>query len=386
MRTDVAVIGAGIVGTAVAAELSGARRVLLLEAESQPGYHASSRSVSMFDRAYGNAAVRTLTASSFHALQVLSLRADVPPVLSPRGVMYIARADQLKALHALFEDVRELARDAVCRDEQYARELVPVLRPGLIAACMHEPDAAEIDVATLHASYLARLRAHDGTLALNARVARLRRYQGKWHINAGGQDVTADVLVNAAGAWADEIASMAGGHPLGLVAKRRTVCTVPLEAPHDERRWPFVVDVDQQFYFKQETGRLLVSPADATHVPPGDVYPDELDVATAVDRLEAATILDVRRVMTKWAGLRSFLPDDSPAIGPDASLPGFHWAAGLGGYGIQTAPAVAACTAAALCSGEWPAAVSAAGLLPAALHPARFSASAARAGIDESLH
>lgn len=385
MRTEVAVIGAGIVGTAVAAELSRAYKVLLLEAESQPGYHATSRSVSIFDRAYGNAVVRALTAASFRTLHTLSIRTDLPPVLSPRGVLYVARADQIAALNLLFERVHELAPDTVRQDGHYARQLVPVLRPGLIAACMHEPDAAEIDVATLHGSYLTRLRAHDGTLAVNARVEGLRRHQGKWHINAGGQDVTADVVVNAAGAWADEIACMAGGRPLGLVAKRRTVCTVPLGAPHDAGRWPFVVDVDEQFYFKQETGRLLVSPADATHVPPGDVHPDELDVATAVDRLESATILDVRRVMTKWAGLRSFLPDDSPAVGADASLPGFHWAAGLGGYGIQTAPAVAACTAAALSCSEWPADVSAAGLSPAALNPARFPAGAC-VRMSESSH
>ena len=241
-----------------------------------------------------------------------------------------------------------------------------------MASCAWEPDAMEFDVAALLSALLRQFRARGGRIMLGARVETLEYDCGQWQLRGPDMMISAARVINAAGAWADQIASLAGGEPLGLVPMRRTVCTVPVAEAPAHASWPFVVDIDEDFYFKQEAGRLLLSPADETPVVPGDAWPDDLDVALAVERLEAAGDLVVARVGHRWAGLRSFFSDRSPAIGSDTALPQFFWCAGLGGYEIQTALGAAAYLGAVLRNTALPQELALTGE-EAGLAPARFS-------------
>ena len=339
---DVAVIGGGIGGAAVAAELARDHRVALLEAEQQAGYHSTGRSVAMLDLAYGNAVVQALTVASAEPLRELQEWAGGTPFLRPRGVLYVARPDQESAFAQFHERVRMPGHRVEYHDGSFAHSKGPLLRAGYVTSCAWEPDAMEFDVAALLSALLRQFRARGGRLMLGASVEALQYDGEQWFLRGPHMAISAARIINAAGAWADQIASLAGGEPLGLVPMRRTVCTVPVAAAPAHASWPFVVDIDEDFYFKQEAGRLLLSPADETPAAPGDAWPDDLDVALAVERLEAACDLVVARVGHCWAGLRSFFSDRSPAIGPDTALPQFFWCAGLGGYGIQTALGAAA--------------------------------------------
>ena len=368
---DVAVIGGGIAGAAVAAELALDHRVALLEAEQHPGYHSTGRSVAMLDLAYGNAVVQALTVASVEPLRKLQEWAGGAPFLLPRGVMYVARSDQESAFAQFHERVRMPGHRVEYHHGSFAHSKVPLFRDGYVAFCAWEPDAMEFDVAALLSALLRQFRARGGRVMLSARVEALEYGHGQWQLRCPDMAISAACVINAAGAWADQIASLAGGEPLGLVPMRRTVCTVPVAEAPAQASWPFVVDIDEDFYFKQEAGRLLVSPADETPVAPGDAWPDDLDVALAVERLEAACNLVVGRVGHCWAGLRSFFSDRSPAIGPDAALPQFFWCAGLGGYGIQTALGAAAHLGAVLRRMAPSLELARAGE-PAGLDPARF--------------
>jgi D-arginine dehydrogenase len=367
---DVIVIGGGIAGASVAAELAADRAVALLEAEAQPGYHSTGRSAAVFMPSYGPPVIRALTRASRVFFE--SPPGDIGhPLLHHRGALFIAREDQRPALK------RMAAEQAEVTPVPAPRDAVPLLREDYAAAALHDPHASDLDVAALHQHYLRRLRAAGGTLVSGAPVRALSREARRWQVETPAGTFAAPVVVDAAGAWADVIARLAGVRPLGLVPKRRTAMIVaPPSQPEltaGLERWPLVVDIDEDFYLKPEAGKLLISPADATPTDPGDVQPEELDVAIGVERIERAFALSVRRIERKWAGLRSFLPDGDPAAGfaPDAE--GFFWLAGQGGYGIQSSPALAR-AAAALVRGEaLPEDIRAEGVSEEALSPARSS-------------
>ena len=289
-------------------------------------------------------------------------------------MLRIGRADQLAAVAAFRAPADIAAAVHPVQLPARALELCPILRPEAVAAALLEPDAADIDVDALHQGFLRRLRQRGGVVLTRRRVERLGRRNGLWLAEAGGERFAAPVVVNAAGAWADIVAALAGLAPLGLTPKRRTALLVEPPAGVDPAPWPAVVDIDETFYFKPDAGLLLLSPADETPSEACDAQPEEWDVAVAVDRVEQATSLRVRAVRHRWAGLRTFLADRTPAAGFDPAADGFFWLAGQGGYGIQTAPALAR-MAAALVLGEAPAAdLLAAGVEPAALSPARLRA------------
>jgi len=252
----------------------------------------------------------------------------------------------------------------------------PIIRPDYACAGLIEDDAADVDVDALHQGYLRQLRARGGTLVVNAEVLNLALRPGAWQIETVERTFTAPIVVNAAGAWADTVARMAGTAPLHVQPCRRTAVLVELPAGMSPDAWPMVIDIDETFYFKPDAGLLLVSPADEEPIEPCDVQPEELDIAVAIDRVEQATTLKVRRIRKRWAGLRSFAPDRSPVIGFDSAVPGFFWLAGQGGYGIQTAPA-ASQLAAALIRDQIPPEL--ADIPLAALSPDRL---AARPAID----
>ncbi len=353
MRTelfDVIVIGAGMAGATAAAHLAGTHRVALVEAEESAGYHTTGRSAAIWIRNYGPRDVRLLSLASRAFFESPPPGFAAAPLAAARPVVTLAPAGQAEALAGMIaegEGIEPIAPEAVAA-------MGPPLKPGYAVAAAIERDAFDMDVAGLHQGFLGQLRRAGGVLALRHRAGRIARHDAAWEVEtSGGAIFRAPVLVNAAGAWGDEVAALAGLAPLGLQPKRRTALIVD-PGGHDCTAWPLLADVLHTWYVRPEARRkLLVSPADETDMPPQDVQPDELDVAIAVERMQQALDIPVRRVEHRWAGLRSFLPDRSLAIGEARGAPGFFWMIGQGGYGIQTAPAAGALLA-ALVRGEDP--------------------------------
>ena len=368
---DLIVIGAGMAGAAAAAHLAEQRRVVLLERESQPGYHSTGRSAALFTETYGNPAIRILTGAGrafYEAWQGFTEH----PVLTPRGALMFAAPGEETMLDTAWTDLSALDSRVRRLDAAEVLRMVPVLRPDQVLGAVYEPDAMDIDVHALHQGYLRLLRRRGGRLVADAEVRALGRVDGSWVARTPAGDFAAPVVVDAAGAWADAVAALAGLQPIGLVPKRRTALTIAAPAKHDSTHWPMTGDLAETFYFKPDAGRLLVSPADETPVPPCDAQPEELDVAIAVDRLMRATTIEVSRVERKWAGLRSFVADKTTVCGFDPLADGFFWLAGQGGYGIQTAEAMARCAGSLIERGTLPAEIAAKGLAAEVLSPARF--------------
>jgi D-arginine dehydrogenase len=364
---DIVVIGAGIAGSTCAAALASDHRVALIEAEEFAGYHSTGRSAALWLQNYGPPDVRTLSALSRPFFEHPPAGFAEAPLMAQRTVVFLARADQRAELDALFAEGSGLHEASLAT----VAGLLPALRPDYAAAAAIEADAFDIDVAALHQGFLRQVRARGGMLALQHRAARLERRDGHWHVTTSGDALfRAPIVVNAAGAWGDAVAAMAGLPPLGLSPCRRTAAIID-PSPHDVSRWPMVVDVGHGWYARPEARtRLLVSPADQTPMHAHDVCPDELDIALGIDRMQRALDIEVRRVERSWAGLRTFSPDGSLACGWDKTADGFFWCVGQGGYGIQTSPA-AGMLVADLISGRDPGA--AAGIV-AAIDPGRFAA------------
>jgi len=360
---DCIVIGAGIAGASVAAELAGEQRVLLLERESQPGYHTTGRSAALFTVTYGPPVIRALSRASAPFFEAPASPHLTHPLLEPRGAVFVARADQKASLSRMEE---ELAPHVTPLTGAEIETLVPLLRKGYATGGLRDASAADIDVNGLHQHYLKTFRAAGGVLQTKAKVRGLSKH-GDWQVETPQGTFHAPVVVNAAGAWADVIAELAGLRPTGLTPKRRTALTVAPPEGMIPDRWPMVVDIDEQFYLKADAGKLLISPADATPSPPCDAQPEELDVAICIDRIETAFDLSLRRIESRWAGLRSFVPDGDPVAGYDPEGEGFFWLAGQGGYGIQTAPALARAAAALVRGEEIPGDIAAEGVTAEAL-------------------
>ncbi len=367
---DILVIGAGIAGASAAYELADSARVIVLERENQPGYHTTGRSAAIYTQNYGNREIRILTVASRDFLTNPPDGFVDHPILTQRGALFIARVDQLDHLDAAMKAVIVSSIQRISGAE--AVKINPSLDPEYVAGAIFEPDAQDIDVHSLHSGYLKDLRARGGRVVTNAEVFEISYNDGMWKILTKAGEFCAPIIINAAGAWCDVIAKMAGVRPIGLLPKRRTVVT--FDAPHgvDISSWPLTIDIDEEFYFKPDAGQILASPADETLSPPCDAQPEELDIAIAIDRLMTATNLQVRRINNKWAGLRNFLPDKTPVVGLDGGASGFFWLAGQGGYGIQTAPAIARAVVSLIKTGELPEDLTAAGLKKSDLSPDRL--------------
>ncbi|MGH8289378.1 MAG: NAD(P)/FAD-dependent oxidoreductase [Steroidobacteraceae bacterium] len=345
-QPDILVIGGGIAGASAAAELARTHRVVVLEGEAAPGYHSTGRSAAVFSETYGNRAVRTLTRASRDLFHHPPAQFSPYPLLKRRSWLHVASEAQASALES-FLAMEDVARRVNRIGPPEVLALCPLLKPETAAAGgAYERDAADIDVDALHQGYLRLLRQRGGTVVTDAQVTALARSGGKWLLESTAGAFQAAVVINAAGAWADAVAVLAGIEPMRIQACRRTAVLVELAGEPISDAWPLTIDIEEAYYFKPDAGLLLISPADETPVEPCDVQPEELEVAIAIDRVEKATRARIARVRRKWAGLRSFTPDRSPVIGFDEAAPGFFWLAGQGGYGIQTAPAAAALTAA----------------------------------------
>jgi len=371
---DVIVIGAGIAGASVAYALSRTARVCVVEGEERPGMHATGRSAALFAPTYGGREIRALTRASRAFFD------DPPPgfsehaLLTQRGCLYIARADQRERLRQMVAAIHASGGHVSYVSAPEALARVPLLRPDYLAAAAFDSDATDIDVHALQQGFLRAARLSGTRVVTGIWAKEIGREHGAWVLDLAGERLTAPVLINAAGAWADEVAVTCGARPVGLTPLRRTALVVDPPPGVDVSPWPAVIDADEEFYFKPEAGKLLISPADETPDRPGDAQPQDLDVAVGVDRVEAALAIEVRRVAHSWAGLRTFSADRVPVLGFDPEVPGFFWCAGQGGYGIQTSPAMARAAAALVRNESLPPDVAAEGLTAGDLSPARFAA------------
>lgn len=352
---DVVVVGAGIAGASLAWRLAGRRRVLVLEAESQPGYHSTGRSAAMFMESYGPPAVRALTRASRAFYEAPPDGFADGPLLAPRGALYVATHGQEALMQALHDELAPGCPNLQTLDAAAALARAPCLRADQVVGALFDPDSKDIDAHALHQGFLRGMRSRGGTLATGAALAGARRESTHWTLSlADGQTVRAGTVVNAAGAWADAVASLCGIAPIGLEPRRRSAFTFKAPAGVDVAGWPAVVGVDEGWYFKPDAGRLLGSPANADPTVPHDVRPEELDIAIGIDRIQTVTTLEIRRPESTWAGLRSFVADGELVIGAerdDGRAARFFWLAAQGGYGIQSA-AGASALAAALLLGE----------------------------------
>jgi D-arginine dehydrogenase len=370
---DAVVIGAGIAGATAAAHLAADRRVALIEAEDSAGYHTTGRSVALWFQNFGPPDVRAMTAASRAFFENPPPGFAEAPLMAPRGVMMLAPPGQ----EAMLGEMLDGGSGLRALTPAQARDLVPALRPGYAVAAAIEDDAFDMDVASLLQGFLRQLRRLGGQLALRSRAGRIERRGGAWHVEVtGGAVFSAPIVVNAAGAWGDEVAAQAGLALLGLQPKRRTAALID-PAPWSVAGWPAVGDVAGTWYARAEARtKFVVSPADETPMSPQDIQPDDLDVAIGIDRMQQALDIEVRRVEHARAGLRSFLTDGSFALGWDGSAEGFFWNIGQGGYGIQTSPAAGRLVA-DLVAGRDPGEL---GRILACIDPRRLAAAAVQRG------
>ena len=369
---DFLVIGAGIAAASAGYFLARHGRVMLLEREDQPGYHSTGRSAALYMQGYGTEQVRALTSASRAFLNSPPEGFADHPILARRGALLVARKGDEALLWSEFDKLRSSSATARLLTAKETCELIPVLRPENVIGGLFDPDAADIDVNALHQGFLRGIRRAGGTVACNAEVTQLNFKDGVWSAHAGDVLHRAPIVLNAAGAWADQIAALAGAQPIGLQPCRRSAFM--FAPPHgvSTQDWPLVMSLGHDWYFKPDAGMLLGSPANEDPVQPQDVQAEEFDIALGVHRIEEATTMSVRRPTGIWAGLRSFVADRDLVAGFDPNLRGFFWVAGQGGYGIQTCAAMGEACAALARGRPLPGVLIEHGLTEASLSPKRL--------------
>jgi D-arginine dehydrogenase len=378
VETGVIVIGGGIAGAGAAYEIAANSAVVVLERESQCGYHSTGRSAASFTENYGTGTIRRLALASRGFLAEPPAGFCDHPLLARRGMITIAREDQRNLLARALDTAQSFVPSIVPIEPAEALARVPVLRRDYLAAAFFEPHSMDLDVNGLHQGFLRGARARGARIVTDAGAVAIGRHGDLWHVETPAGTFAAPRLVNAAGAWGDAVAAMAGARPIGLQPKRRTAFNIPAPEGMSVSAWPLVDDVGAEFYFKPDAGQLLVSPADATPSEPMDAWPDDMDVAIGADRLGRATTIEVQRVSRAWAGLRTFAPDGSPVVGPDDEATGFFWLVGQGGYGIKTSSAMSRICAALLRGQDIPGDILDRGVTAADIGPARLRAAEAK--------
>lgn len=366
--TDFAIIGGGIAGVSAAAHLAPHGSVILLESERSLAFHTTGRSAAMFVANYGADGSRPLCLASLTFLEYPPEDSADGPLLSDRGLLWVSDEARFDRLRAIANDGEALDAGSVLVDRDEVLRLVPKMRPERVAGGLYEPNALDIDVAALHQAFVRIARKSGAELRVSSPVTGLARAGRGWRVSTPEGDVECTAVINASGAWGDVVAGLAGIEPVGLQPTRRTAFMVPGDRSYDG--WPFVVDVDQLFYFRPDGAQLLCSLAEETPSPPLDPRPDMADIALAIERINGATTLDIRSVSSQWTGLRTFAPDREMVIGEEPTASGFFWLVGQGGTGIQTAPAYGALVASQVLGSGLPPDLS--GIDPAVTSPARF--------------
>jgi D-arginine dehydrogenase len=337
---DVIIVGSGMAGASLAAELAEHRKVLLVEAESAPGYHSTGRSAAFWSECYGGAGVQALTKASGPMLMSPPPGFSDVPLVQPRGALHIGRSGDENLATEMFAEFADLDTHIERVDASAIQQLVPGLKSAW-GFGVWEPDCCDIDVAALHAAYLRKAKKGGAALLSGARVTKATFARDAWQIDTMNGSFSSGQLINAAGAWADELAELSGVQKIGIQPFRRTIVHISIE-PKADAKTPLVIGLDESFYFKANAdGTIWLSPHDETPSSPCDAAPEEIDVALAIDRLRHVMDWQITAVKHKWAGLRSFVPDRLPVIGRDPGNARFFWLAGQGGFGIQTAPAAA---------------------------------------------
>lgn len=369
---DVCIIGGGMGGASVAYHLAPHASVLLLEREAHVAYHSTGRSAALYAPQYGSVLIRRLTRATGPFLRSPPAGFVEAPILSDRGFLTIGRTRQEAELEQTLAVAAATGYELERLSRNDARRLVPSLREDAVDWGLLDPTAMDIDVELLLQGFLKGARANGLSVLTSQVVVTIERDGAHWRVRSADADVRCNVVVNAAGPWADDIAKIAGVTPLGLLPHRRTAFIFDAPTGISTARWPMVADVTELFYFKPESGRLLGSLAEEVPSPPCDAQPDDYDVAVAVDRIEGVLDFGVQRVSRSWTGLRTFGPDRDPVSGFDAAAPGFYWHAGLGGYGIQTSAALGEFAAGAILRLATPTHLSERGIRREHLSPARL--------------
>ncbi|MDR0808903.1 MAG: FAD-binding oxidoreductase [Gemmobacter sp.] len=373
---EVIVIGGGIAGASAAWRLAPVARVVVLEREDRCGHHSTGRSAASFTENYGTSIIRRLAIGSRDFLTGPPEGFAEHPLLGPRGMITIAREDQADLIAFELDRARRFVPSVTEIPVDEAVTRVPVLRRDYVARAIIEPDSKDIDVNGLHEGFLRGVRRAGGRIVTGAEVLSIARHGADWEVETPMGRFRAPRLVNAAGAWGDVIARLAGVRPQGLMPMRRTAFNIACPQGMDCRTWPLLNDVGGEFYFKVTGGQIMVSPGDATPSSPMDAWPEEMDIAIGADRLERATTLQVRRVLKAWAGLRTFAPDGSPVVGEAPDAAGFFWLVGQGGYGIKTSPALSRIVAAQVLDRPFPGELAALGLSSGDFAPGRAARAA----------
>lgn len=371
---DVIIVGAGMVGSSIASELASDRSILLVEAEEGPGYHATGRSAAVFSPSYGPEAISALTRGSAAFFHQPPDGFTETALLQQRGALFVARPGEEQELQTFFELLRDRKCPVELLNAQAVIERVPILKRELVSGGVFDASTYDIEVELLLQGFLKTARKAGAELITRSRIQSVTCADGIWTVtDQKDRCYSAPVIINAAGAWCDEIAALAGIPAIGLQPKRRSAFTfkAPDELVVDD--WPLAIALDESWYMKPDAGLLLGSPGNADPAPAHDVVAEELDVATGIYRIEEMTTLQIRRPEHTWAGLRSFVADGEPVIGFDAGPKGFFWAAAVGGYGIQTAPAVGRLVAALVRGDDVPQDLQDEGLPLALINPDRAS-------------
>lgn len=365
---DVMIIGAGIAGTSVAAELVADCSVLVLEAEDQPGYHSTGRSAAMWVPSYGPPSIRRLAQAAGPFLQNPPEGFTSTNLVTPKGELMVG----FKGEEVCLADFQIEAPYMKSLSSSEAKDIVPLLRADALCGALYDETAQDLDVDALHQGYMRLFRERGGKLVCSARVNALRRAGDTWSVTAGETEFSAPKVINAAGAWCDEIAKLAGLKPVGLIPKRRSAALVDAPAGYEIDPWPLVFGAEESFYFRPMSGQLMVSPADATPVEPHDAWAEDMALAEGIDKFQQATTYEVAKLNHTWGGLRTFAPDGEFVVGFDPAENGFFWLAGQGGYGIETSPAMSRLAAALLLEKGPPKDIADCGVDAESLSPKRF--------------
>ena len=373
MNIDFLIIGSGIAGMSAAFRLSDHGKVVVLEKESHLGYHTTGRSAAFFTENYGNKIIRALTKASRSFLESpTQCFRDDPLMTLNGGSLFVANKDQYNAVENELQYAKETS--AVIREisKKEALAIVPALKSQYLSRALHEPYSKVMDVDLIHQGYARGAKNNKAEVIFNQEVISIKKNKSNWEVKTKTNNFVSPIIINAAGAWCDEIGILANCKPLGIKPKRRTVIIFKNTENYEIKEWPVVIDIEDNFYFKPEAGDFLASPADETDSPPCDAQPEEIDIALTVDRIQTATKLKIQNVKHKWAGLRSFYSDRTPIVGEDQKNSGFFWLAGQGGYGIQTSPSISKIIEHLITGQKWPSKLEELMITEETLSPKRF--------------